>query len=62
MQPFHSISRKRSSNREAAFGAGKRRNSADSALLSVSKLRYALSELSTDKKKAPSSPIHDKQV
>ncbi|WP_230459870.1 hypothetical protein, partial [Sansalvadorimonas verongulae] len=62
MQPFHAISRKRSSACEPAFSAEKRICSSDSDSDSVSKLRYALSRLGTDKKKASSSPIHDKQV
>ncbi|WP_196220939.1 hypothetical protein, partial [Sansalvadorimonas verongulae] len=52
------ISRKRSPDTKVSFGAGKRRHDSGS----VSELSHTLSQLSTDKKKAPSSPIHNKQV
>ncbi|MTI12725.1 hypothetical protein, partial [Sansalvadorimonas verongulae] len=60
MQPFHSISRKRSSDCEPEFSTEKRTYSSDS--VSVSKVSHTLSQLGADKKKASSSPIHNKQV
>ncbi|WP_230460552.1 hypothetical protein, partial [Sansalvadorimonas verongulae] len=62
MQPFRSISGKRSPDCEPAFSTEKRICSSDSDSVSVSKLSHTLSHLSTDKKKASSSPIHNKQV
>ncbi|MTI11750.1 hypothetical protein, partial [Sansalvadorimonas verongulae] len=58
MQPFHSITRKRSPDSKASLGGGKRKRNSDS----VMKVRHTLSQLGRHKKKASSSPIHNKQV
>ncbi|MTI12065.1 hypothetical protein, partial [Sansalvadorimonas verongulae] len=60
MQSFHSVARKRSPDCEPAFSTEKRTYSSDSVL--ISKVSHTLSQLSTDKKKTSSSPIHNKQV
>ncbi|WP_196221452.1 hypothetical protein, partial [Sansalvadorimonas verongulae] len=53
MQPFHSISRKRSPDSKASFDVEKRRRNSDSGL--VTKRSHTPPQLITDKKKASSS-------
>ncbi|WP_230460062.1 hypothetical protein, partial [Sansalvadorimonas verongulae] len=48
MQPFYSISRKRSPDSKASLGGGKRKRNSDS----VMKVRHTLSQLGRHKKKA----------